>query len=101
MNKEFILKNWNKIFLYAENEEKIISSSGRALSSRETEIAKEMGVQKPGSVRILVVDEIVKPGDTVLREICERFKLIDNPNGLTFGYGFYLKRVHRNSTVPH
>lgn len=97
----FIKKHWSEIVKYAEGEEKIILNSGRTLTSEEKDIAKYMGVKYPEKVRILEVDEILKPEEPVLHEICEDSMLIDNPNGLTFGYGFYLKRKHLNSTIPH
>jgi hypothetical protein len=98
---KYILEHWNEIIKFAEGEEKIILNSGRTLTFEETVIAKEMGVKYPEKVRILEIDEIVKPKEPVLHKICEDFNFINNPNGLTFGYAFYLKTEHRNSTIPH
>jgi hypothetical protein len=78
---------------WAEAQEVRILADGVALSAAQLSDARTIGVKRPERVRLLAVDAIVRPENSLLRAAAEATHLI-NPftRGLTLRYGIYLRR---------
>ena len=77
---------------WAEEQAGAIRASGRALSSRESDLASAVGVRRPELVRLAMVERIPAPTDPALRAACDALGFLDERTlGLTLGHGVYLK----------
>ena len=78
---------------WAELKEKEILERGVSLSDDLFVAAKNLGVNCPENVRVLVVNKIPMPDDLILREACNQTSLISNKTiGLTLRYGIYVRQ---------
>ena len=81
---------------WAEAEARRAAATGVCLTPAEEEIARAVGVRKPGLVRIAIVDRLPQPADAGLRHAAEQAGLL-GPGmiGLTLGYAVFICRGHR------
>ena len=74
-----------------EQEQRIVSE-GILLAPNEAFLAHLAGVRNPEKVRLMHVDFIPMPEDTVLRKANELVNLVSPVTaGITFGYGIYIR----------
>lgn len=81
---------------WAEAEAKTVAQTGAALTPAEEQIARAVGVQRPESVRIAIVDQLPQPQDAALRLAAQQTGLL-GPGmvGLTLGYAVFICRGHK------
>lgn len=78
---------------WVEQQQKYVQEAGYPLTSRQIEIANQVGVQRPEEIRILEVEEISAPTDALLRQVAAEMDFLGpNTIGLTLGYGVYLRK---------
>lgn len=77
-----------------------ILTSGESLTTAEIDLAKQMGVNHPEQIRLLVVDHLPMPEHPMLAQAAISTGLM-GPGivGLTLGYGIYICRGHRTSQL--
>jgi hypothetical protein len=82
-----------KAIAWAEEQARQVASSGRALTDREQEIARGVGVAQPGRIRVALVDTLPLPEDPVLRAAALQAGLL-GPGmiGLTLGHSVLISR---------
>lgn len=77
---------------WAEEQANFIRERGRHLDNRLLSLAKSVGVQEPGNIRILEVETIPTPDHPVLAEAASVTGLLSPDTiGLTLFYGIYIK----------
>lgn len=79
---------------WALHHESLILDAGRALTERELEWARTLGIQKPAQVRIHVVDRVPVPfwNRWVPTRWIEKYALkVGDIAGMTLGYGIYVR----------
>ena len=77
---------------WAENRSAEIYSSGKGLTERGESIARAVGVSHPEKIRISIVSSIPIPDDPMLQKVgIETGLLGPDTNGLTLGYGIYMR----------
>lgn len=77
---------------WVKEHEEIILKDGVPLSGLQIAYAKQLGIVNVDKVKILYVNNIPKPQDTILAEACEQTQLItDDTAGLTLNYEIYLR----------
>lgn len=80
-----------KAIAWAERESQRIANSGRALTEREQELARKVGVAKPEQIRIALVDALPLPNDAELRAAALQTGLLGRDTaGLTLGYSIFV-----------
>ena len=84
-----------KAIAWAEEQARLVASSGRALTHREQEVARGVGVAQPERIRVALVDALPLPEDPVLRAAALEAGLL-GPGmvGLTLGYSVFISKVH-------
>jgi hypothetical protein len=92
-----------KAVAWAEQQSGQIRRFGEPLTDDERGLARRMGVANPGLIRVLTVEEIPRPEDPVLLAFAESVGFLDQePNGLTLGYGIFLRSGTRaNRLISH
>jgi hypothetical protein len=76
---------------WAEGMERQAMENGVALDSAQWRNALRVGVQRPEKVRIMYVDELPRP-NTELTLLAREIGILTNKTeGMTFGYGIYMK----------
>lgn len=81
---------------WAEAEAKKAAQTGTALTADEEQIAREMGVQRPESVRVAMVDQLPQPQDPALSVAAQQTGLLGpGMAGLTLGYAVFICRGHK------
>ncbi len=84
-----------KAIAWAEAQERGARRAGRALSPAERVLAAHAGVAEPERVRVLLVDELPRPGDALLREAGREAGLFGAGTiGLTLGHAIFIRREH-------
>lgn len=88
---------------WAEQQSEQIRRFGEPLTEDELGLASRMGVANPRLIRVLTVEEVPRPEDPALLAFAESVGFLDQePNGLTLGYGIFLRRGTRaNRLVSH
>lgn len=77
---------------WVEEQEKRILAEGVPLTPHQAFDAHLVGVKNPGKVRLLKIDFIPLPENTVLRKANDFFNLVSPVTaGITFGYGIYIR----------
>lgn len=78
---------------WAEEQARHMASSGRALTDREQEIARGVGVAHPERIRVGLVETLPLPDDPVLRAAALQTGLL-GPGmvGLTLGHSVFISR---------
>jgi hypothetical protein len=77
---------------WAKRQEEYILAHGVPLTADQTADARRAGVNKPGQVRVLVVDRIPLPDDPELAEAARRSQIItDSSRGVAIGYGITIR----------
>ncbi len=84
-----------KAIAWAEEQARQVASSGRALTEQERELAREVGVAQPESIRVALVDTLPLPEDPALRAAALQAGLL-GPSmvGLTLGHSIFICRGH-------
>lgn len=78
---------------WAKFQEQLINIHGVPLLQDGVVKAKCVGVHHPEKIRLCVVDSFPSPENQTLRSVVEEAGLLSTDlDGLTFGYGIYLKR---------
>lgn len=87
-----------KAIAWAEEQARQAASSGRALTDREQEVARGVGVAQPGRIRVALVDTLPLPEDPVLRAAALQAGLL-GPDmvGLTLGHSLHLQGAGNSS----
>jgi hypothetical protein len=68
---------------------------GAALSPAGVELARSVGVQHAGQVRIVIADTLPVPDDPALLEAATQTGLLaPNSTGLTLGHAIFIRRGH-------
>ncbi|MDP1656478.1 MAG: hypothetical protein A2Z93_01735 [Curvibacter sp. GWA2_64_110] len=77
-----------------------ILAVGESLTPAEIELARQMGVNRPELVRLLMVDRLPMPESPMLAQAAMGTGLL-GPGivGLTLGYGIYICRGHRTTQL--
>ena len=77
---------------WAQSIEHWIRREGRRLRLDELHLAASMGVKRPQEIRVWVADEVpIAPEDRLRDFADERGMRIDTLDGMTFGYGIFLR----------
>jgi hypothetical protein len=77
---------------WAKTQELLILEHGTALSSRQIEDARRVGVRNAGRVRLLLVDRIPFPENQELAEAARRTQIItDASRAATIGHGILVR----------
>lgn len=77
---------------WASEQEASILKNGHSLLPQLLLDAKEIGVIYPNKVRILIVSEIPRPNQPLLKEACMQTNFLNsNTIGLTLNYGIYVR----------
>ncbi|PZR77146.1 MAG: hypothetical protein DLM73_00335 [Chthoniobacterales bacterium] len=77
---------------WAKQQEEFILARGSPLAPRGASDARQIGVQDPSRVRVLVVDRIPMPENEALAEASRRAQIItDSSRGVAIGYGIILR----------
>ena len=88
-----------KAVAWAEQQSERIGRFGEPLTEDELGLARRMGVARPERIRVLTVEEVPRPEDPVLLAFAQSVGFLDQgPNGLTLGYGIFVRsgmRAHR------
>lgn len=84
-----------KAIAWAEEQAQQAASSGRALTEREREIARSVGVAQPERVRVVLVDSLPLPEEPTLRAAALQAGLL-GPGmvGLTLGHSVFICSGH-------
>ncbi len=78
---------------WAQKQEELILRNGAPLSPAQAEDAREAGVREPERVRVLLVDEIPAPPDSLRRFASDEMVFFPQaPSGLTLNYGVFIRR---------
>lgn len=89
---------------WAKSQEELALREGMPLSADEIEIARQMGVNSPEKVRVIVGD-IPQPSHPTLYVGTTKLGLKgDQLNGITFGHGIFVKKnstFNRKSLISH
>ena len=83
--------------------EKNLWNSARPLTDQERAKAVQMGVQKPDSIRIAVVDELPEPAFE-LKNLAEQLRILTSATpSLTYGHLIVIKRSapHHEELIQH
>ena len=89
-----------KAIAWAERESQRIANSGRALTDRERELAREVGVAKPEQIRIALVGALPLPDDPVLRAAALQTGLLGSDTaGLTLGYSIFVCEGYKTTRL--
>ena len=82
-----------KTIAWAEEKAQQVASSGRTLTDQERWLARGVGVAKPETVRISLVDTLPLPESPVLRTAALQAGLL-TPDmvGLTLGYSVFVRK---------
>lgn len=89
-----------KTIAWAERESQRIANSGRALTEREQELAREVGVAKPEQIRIALVDALPLPDDPELRAAALQTGLLGRDTaGLTLGYSIFVCKGYETARL--
>ncbi len=89
-----------KAIAWAERESQRIAHSGRALTEREQELAREVGVAKPEQIRIALVDALPLPDDPELRAAALQTGLLGRDTaGLTLGHSIFVCNGHETTRL--
>ncbi len=76
-------------------EEATVRRSGAALTASQARDARLAGVQNPGRVRILPVDEIKIHGIGLMQKLAPGLQLVrPDSRAMTFGYGIIIRRMY-------
>lgn len=89
-----------KAIAWAEREARAIHTAGRPLDETELRIARAVEVRHPDQIRIALVPAIPLPDDPALRAAAREL-LPSEPDGLTLGYGLYLRRRITAQLLAH
>jgi hypothetical protein len=77
---------------WAESQSRLILHNGIALSKTQLELARCVGVRKSELIRILVVKEIPRPENGMLKSACMELNFLGpDTQGLTLSYGVFIK----------
>lgn len=89
-----------KAIAWAEEQARHVAGSGRALTERERELAREVGVGQPDRIRVALVDTLPLPQDPVLRAAALQAGLL-GPGmvGLTLGHSVFICKGHETSRL--
>ncbi len=84
-----------KATAWAEEQARQVACSGRALTEREQELAREVGVAQPERIRVALVDTLPLPEDPAMRAAALQAGLL-GPRmvGLTLGHSVLICRGH-------
>jgi hypothetical protein len=83
--------------------ERDLWNSARPLTDQERADAVQMGVQKPDSIRIAIVDELPEPSPE-LKHLAEQLRILTpTTNSLTYSHLIVIKRSapHQDELVQH
>lgn len=80
-----------KAIAWAQEQSDLILRSGASLNENEMALATQVGVAKPGLVRIMYVSKLPMPDDPMLRKVADSTGL-NGPKmaGMTLGYGIFI-----------
>ena len=89
-----------KALSWAETEARRGADDGRALTERECEFARKVGVTHPERIRIVTVEVLPMPTDAPLRAAAAQTGFL-NPRmkGLTLGHSVFICRGYETPTV--
>jgi hypothetical protein len=78
---------------WAKTQEELILRNGARLSPAQIADARAVGIREPDQVRVLVVDQIPTPPDSLLQAASKEVALVPQaPSGLTLRYGVFIRR---------
>ena len=81
-----------KASLWVEEQEAIILSNGVQLTEKQLSIASKIGIKNINKIRLLQVESIPEPADSILDEVSKGIGFIsDNTLGITYRYGIYIR----------
>jgi len=81
-----------KASLWVEEQEAIILSNGVPLTEKQLSIASKIGIKNINKIRLLKVESIPEPEDSILDEASKDIGFIsDNTLGITYRYGIYIQ----------
>ncbi len=89
-----------KAIAWAEEQARQAASSGRALTEREREVARAVGVAQPERIRVALVDALPLPEEPALRAAALQARLLGPGTvGLTLGHSVFICRGHETLRV--
>lgn len=89
-----------KAVAWAEQQSEQIRRLGEPLTADELGLASRMGVAHPGLIRVLTVEEVPRPEDPDLRAFAQSVGFLEQgPNGLTLGYGIFVRSGTRTQRL--
>ena len=89
---------------WVEVQEEFIVSNGVQLTEKQKQIASKIGIKNIDKIRLLKVDSIPEPEDSILNELSKGIGLISfNTIGITFRYGIYIRQDYwdNDSLIIH
>ncbi len=81
--------------VWAESSSRSALANGRPLDADELALALGVGVNQPHGIRLIIVDQLPRPADPLLKRAADETGLL-GPNmiGLTLGYAIFIVRGH-------
>ncbi len=81
---------------WAKSQEQLAMEAGAPLDKDFLDIAYRVGVQRPNSVRVMIVDQLPQPEDPSLQEAARKTGLLGPEiKGLTLGYAIFIVSGHK------
>lgn len=97
MDEEMFTAMLTEAVAWIEVEQRLILVAGRTLTAEETDLARDVDVEHPELIRILMVDEMPLPDSPLLKKIAvERQVITSRTEAFTMGYGIFIKRDSEN-----
>ena len=83
---------------WVEKQESFILSNGVPLTEKQSRIASKIGIKNIDKIRLLQVESIPEPEDSVLNEASKAIGFISgNTLGITYRYGIYIRQDFWNN----
>ena len=89
---------------WVEVQEEFIVSKGVQLTEKQMQIASKIGIKNIDKIRLLKVESIPEPGDSILNEASKAIGFIPfNTIGITYRYGIYIRQDYwdNDSLIIH
>lgn len=85
----------SRAIVWAEGVAANVAATGAGLDESGLSDARTVGVERPGDVRVMIVDEFPFPADPELQAACRETGLLGpSTAGLTLGYSILIGRGH-------
>ena len=98
INPQEIISLIPKASKWVEEQEISVLANGVPLNEKQRQIASKIGIKNIDKIRLLQVESIPEPEDSVLKEASKAIGFIsDNTLGITYWYGIYIRHDFWNN----